>query len=152
MSSIPFRKTVNALSQSEPRQAELRPLGSVALPRQAEPRPLGSVARDRAGRPGPLGGAVPLDRGRPPGRRASQPPLTKLAVLAALAAGCLAAQSVVVTVQAVSPKVLVHGTGRVGAAITAIDGTPLDPSTLTWASSDSTIATEIGRASCRERV
>src|ERR1035438_9927885 len=41
MSSILFRKTVNALSQSEPRQAELRPLGSVALPRQAEPRPLG---------------------------------------------------------------------------------------------------------------
>src|ERR1035441_10293421 len=144
MSSIPFRKTVNALSQSEPRQAELRPLGSVALPRQAEPRPLGSVARDRAGRPGPLGGAVPLDRGRPPGRPASQTPLTKLAVLAvlaALAAGCLPAQSVVVTVQAVSPKVLVHGTARVGAAITAIDGTPLDPSTLTWASSDSTIAT-----------
>jgi uncharacterized protein YjdB len=44
-------------------------------------------------------------------------------------------------VQAVSPKVLVNGTARVGAAITAIDGTPLDPSTLTWASSDSTIAT-----------
>ena len=141
MSSIQFRKTVYALSQSEPRQAELRPLGSVALPRQAEPRPLGSGARDRAGRPGPLGGAVPLDGGRPPGRPASQTPLPKLAVFAVLAAGCLAAQSVVVTVQAVSPKVLVNGTARVGAAITAIDGTPLDPSTLTWASSDSTIAT-----------
>src|ERR1035438_9023792 len=62
-------------------------------------------------------GSVSLGRGR----------LCELAALAALAAGCLAAQSVVVTVQAVSPKVLVHGTARVGAAITAIDGTPLDP-------------------------
>jgi hypothetical protein len=68
-------------------------------------------------------------------------PFSKLAAIAALAAGCLAAQSVVVTVQAGSPKVLVNGTTQVGAAITAIDGTPLDPSTLTWASSDSTIAT-----------
>jgi Bacterial Ig-like domain (group 2) len=68
-------------------------------------------------------------------------PFSKLAAIAALAASCLGAQSAVVTVQASSSKVLVNGTAQVGASITAIDGTPLDSGSLTWASSDSTIAT-----------
>ncbi len=65
---------------------------------------------------------------------------SKLATIAALAAGCLAAQNVVVTVQAGSSRVLVNGTAQLDAAITAIDGTPLDPRSLTWSSSDSSIA------------
>ena len=64
----------------------------------------------------------------------------KLAAIAALAAGCLGAQTVLVTVQAGSSKVLVNGTAQVSAAITAIDGTPLDPGSLTWTSSDAKIA------------
>ena len=65
---------------------------------------------------------------------------SKLATIAALAAGCLTAQNVVVTVQAGSSRVLVNGTAQVDAAITAIDGTPLDPRSLTWSSSDAGIA------------
>jgi Bacterial Ig-like domain (group 2) len=64
-----------------------------------------------------------------------------LAAIAALTAACIQAQSVVVSVQAASSQVLVNATTQVAAAISAIDGTPLDPSTLAWNSSDSTIAT-----------
>ena len=64
----------------------------------------------------------------------------RLAAIVALAAGGLHAQSVLVSVQAASSKVLVNGTAQVSAAITAIDGTPLDSGTLAWSSSDSTIA------------
>ena len=63
----------------------------------------------------------------------------RLAAIVALAAGGLHAQSVLVSVQAASSKVLVNGTAQVSAAITAIDGTPLDSGTLAWSSSDSTI-------------
>src|SRR5437016_5480507 len=65
---------------------------------------------------------------------------SRLAAICALTAAGMAAQSVVVTVRATSSKVLVAGSMRVGAAITALDGTPLDPASLTWASSDSNIA------------
>src|SRR5438132_10106345 len=65
---------------------------------------------------------------------------SRLAAICALPASCLSAQSVFVTVRAASSKVLVNGNMQAGAAITAIDGTPLDPASLTWASSDSNIA------------
>ena len=68
-------------------------------------------------------------------------PFLRLTTIAAFAAGCLAAQSVVVTVQSSSPNVLVNGTAQVGASITALDGTPLDQASLSWSSSDSTVAT-----------
>jgi hypothetical protein len=64
----------------------------------------------------------------------------KFAAIVALAARWIHAQSVVVSVQAASSKVLVNSTAQVTAAITAIDGTPLDSGTLAWNSSDSTIA------------
>ena len=62
------------------------------------------------------------------------------AAILALTASSLSAQSVIVTVRTESSKVLVNGSMQAGAAITSINGTPLDAGSLTWASSDSNIA------------
>jgi hypothetical protein len=65
---------------------------------------------------------------------------SRLAAIFLLAASTVAAQNVLVTVRAPSSKVLVNGSVRLSAAITAIDGTPLDSGSLAWSSSDSSIA------------
>src|SRR5689334_278324 len=67
-------------------------------------------------------------------------PFRRLAAIVALSAGSLAGQSVMVSVQAASSKVLVNSSLQVGATITALDGTPLDPGSLSWSTSDSKIA------------
>jgi hypothetical protein len=67
-------------------------------------------------------------------------PFSKLAAIAALTAGCAAAQSVIVSVQTASSRVLVNGNIQAGATIMALDGTPLDPGSLVWSTSDSKIA------------
>src|SRR5690348_9383243 len=64
----------------------------------------------------------------------------RLAAIMALTAGWLAGQGVMVNVQTASSKVLVNGSVQVGATITALDGTPLDPGSLAWSTSDSRIA------------
>ena len=68
-------------------------------------------------------------------------PFSKLGAIAMLAAAGLPAQGVLISLQSASPKLVVHATAQVAAAITAMDGTPLDAASLVWASSDSSIAT-----------
>ena len=66
-----------------------------------------------------------------------------LRVLTALAALCgpAAAQNAVVTISGPPGNVLVHGSAQFAAAVTDAAGTPLDGSGLSWATSDSTVAT-----------
>jgi hypothetical protein len=71
----------------------------------------------------------------------SATPFTRLIAITALTAAAAAAQgNVLVTVQPPSSKLLVSGSMQVAGFITTIDGTPLDAGSLTWSSSDSTVA------------
>jgi len=57
-----------------------------------------------------------------------------------MACAALRAQDVYVSVQANGSKVMVKGRMQLSATITDINGTPLDPGTLSWSSSDNALA------------